>query len=377
MQLDWVSGFTVDRGRVELEVVLTPVLRCFDGDRDDGQCSAAVRMHISPIRRAAPLIAAQRCAIGNLLYNDLKCSEVARLDRGQMHDPRPMTHEWQIVDIQDHNSDVVTFGSLDPESPLSQLITERAPCPPHTAFFLIHESNLTIAIPTSEVLIESYVPMATLFSDFIAGARQAGDFLRDGVEFDGFAFARQPYKLYPFRALRNVRRGIFELEQLLPRACAYFRRNGAMPIMIRPPFTGRVAVGGSALKRRSGSHEYVLFVGSVKYETPYEFLSRDRERPLLDCMRFAPVLFEDSVQLDELGATTTHSMGRQAHKMGIHWLRAGLHHLIAGSYWTKVWKYWQKLLYPELPLCPPFEHSAKPEPYTPELGKRIQGYLGL
>ena len=377
MQLDWVSGFTVDRGCVELEVVLTPVLRCFDGGRDDGLCSAAVRMHIPPIRRAAPLSAAQRCAIGNLLYDDRKCSQVALLDRGEMRDPRPTTYEWRLVDLQDHNSGVVTFGSLAPESPLSTLITERAQCPPHTAFFLIHEANATIAIPTSEVLMASYVPTAKLFSDFIAGACRATDFMNDPIGFDGFAFAGQPRKLYPFRALRNVKRGFLELEQLLPRACAYWRRHGTMPIIIRPPFIGRVAIGGYAITRRTGAHEYVVFVEGIRYMTAYEFLSRERDRPLLQSVRFAPVLFEDSVRLDELGASATHSMGRQAHKMDVRSLRTGLHHIIAGNYWTTAWKYWQKLLYPNLPLSLPSEYTATAEPYTPELGRLLMGYLGL
>lgn len=376
LQVDWLSGFTVDSGRLKFELALTPVLRCFDSDSEYGECSAAVRVRVSPVRRVAPLIAMQRCAIGNLLYDDRKCTQVARRDQGLIHDFRPVTHERRLVDLQDHNSDVVTFGCLDTQSPLPGMIAERAPCHAHTAFFLIHQPNCTIAIPTSEVLLASYVPTATLFSEFIAGERTSLDFLNNGIEFDGFQFVRQPHRCYPFRALRNVERAIFELDQLLPRACAYGRRYGAMPIIIRPPFTGRVAIGGSALKRRSGKHEYVLFVGRTNYATAHEFLSRDREHSFVDEFRFAPVLYEESVTLDELSARAQHSLGREAHRMGVHWLRLGLHHLIAGNYWTKVWKFWQKLLFPNLPLAPPIG-KVTPEPYTPELAKRIQGYLGL
>lgn len=376
MQVDWVSGFTLDGEQLKIELALTPVLRCFDGDSDYGECSAAVRIRVSPVRRVAPLISVQRCAIGNLLYDDPKCTQVARSDQGAMHDLRPITRERRLVDVQDYNTDVVTFGTLDRQSPLAEMISERAPCHAHMALFLIHEKNVTIAIPTSEVLLASYVPTATLFSDFIAGTRTSIEFLANGMEFDGFQFVRQPHRCYPFRALRNVKRALFELDQLLPRACAYGRRHGAMPIIIRPPFTGRVAIGGPTLKRRNGDHEYILFVGRISYTTAHEFLSRDRQHSFVRDLRFAPVLYEESVTLDELGASAPHSMGRKAHRLGVHWLRLGLHHIIAGSYWTKVWKFWQKLLFPNVPLAPPIG-KVTPEPYTPELAKRIQGYLGL
>ena len=176
-----------------------------------------------------------------------------------------------------------------------------APCPASTGFFVANCENQTIVIPTSEVLRACYAPTGEYLAAFLTSAKAPSEFTGNGAVFTGLCFAENPGTIFPFRVARNRERAEYEIAQLLPRACAEYHRSGSLPILIRPPFVGKVALRGTALEKQVDTRQITLFVSCIEFLSITDSsLNNRRPRPF----QFAPALFRNAAYLWEINASS-------------------------------------------------------------------------
>jgi hypothetical protein len=258
-QLDWISGFEIsDSCGLQLQASITPCLRCIE---QDGQ--GAVKRTIGSVTTAVNLGSLARLVPGTQYWLASGLNQIGILGQGQLIDQR---HE-QLVErdtfFDDDSSFVCTMTDLRSKRPaLAGVISEFAWCPDSTAFFVSEHGYETTIIPTGEILRACYMPSIEHLVEFIEdgwdGVYETNrtSSRHSDVHFTGFAFECSPRKSYPYRVARNRSRAELEIRQLLPRAAVYGRSHpGSLPILIRPPFIGRVVIRGKAIVSRGVVYE--------------------------------------------------------------------------------------------------------------------------
>jgi hypothetical protein len=122
------------------------------------------------------------------------------------------------------------------------------------------------------------------------------------VHFTGFAFECSPRKSYPYRVARNRSRAELEIRQLLPRAAVYGRSHpGSLPILIRPPFIGRVVIRGKAHQRAAEGLKVTLFTSNVSFHSVVTNASAFATKSTSMTLQFAPVFMKDYTTLWHAG----------------------------------------------------------------------------
>jgi hypothetical protein len=160
-------------------------------------------------------------------------------------------------------------------------------------------------------------------------------------------------KWYPFRLEAGKERALWELGQLLPRACIYSRSKcGALPILIRPPFTGRVSISGQGLTKHRSGREYTLFLRSVEYRSLYEHRSK-KSNPfdrLYDRMAFAPWFHETTYELTSINARAPHDQGNKLDRFHARFFHNQQRRLEDYYRARKLYRYFRRLLFPQLAI---------------------------
>jgi hypothetical protein len=193
---------------------------------------------------------------------------IAALDQA-----RETASQERIVELADERSTVLTFRHLKQRhGEIAELIERWAPCPDSVAFYIAWDQSVTIIIPTVEILRNHYFPGGDTLEHFLT-ATERGPFVGHFAAFDGFKYispnSDQKQVCYPVRAQRNLPRAEHEIRQLMPRAVAYHRRYGdGLPILIRPPFVGKVRVEGNALTQSVESIDLVFFPFGCSFAPP-------------------------------------------------------------------------------------------------------------
>lgn len=371
-QVDWISGFVAGSAGLEIELAVTPLHRRLEFN-ERGELTSYVGTRAGQqVQKRCPLWALTRFELDtHIIVEHLQRTRrlVVHTDRYErtlsktnavatgaplMVRDESLQYTTEIVDIQDTTSMVLTYSDLQRELPdAAKLIRSRSTCPDHIAFFVTHNRARIIIIPASEVLRVCYNPNTTLLES-LTGERVSE--VASAVEsFDGLTLGSSSRRAYPFRMLRSSGLAQFELEQLMPRACAYARlHNGKLPILIRPPCRGRVAVRGDALIERRRSRSIVVFVVLRGFESPFPLAARDRLFPSFGTSHFAfaPLLwgrrFENNVELPTLGATAKADSIKNAERYEIRFFHKDAREFEDGYTWKASWRRWLKLLYPGL-----------------------------
>jgi hypothetical protein len=299
-RLDWIGGFSLGISKtLDVNAYLTPVqhgLIPIGTLNERFPTSGNVQVRPARIRSIATLTPGSCYSIEKSQPNLLDGSDSG----GRIRSDFERTD--LVFNFQDKSSSVVTYPQLSSKYPqIAEVINTWLPCPDDVAFFVARDQGTTVVIPTVSILQACYMPTGTLLGDFLM-AKEPRPFSSEKVMFDGFRFAsvsvyQEPH-MYFMRAARNIRRAEREIAQLLPRAVAHHRRyRTGLPILIRPPFTGKTRIVGRVI--RGGICSDILFFprectfsSSVDH---WEWVNR-RSEP----KSFAPHLDIGSVRLDVL-----------------------------------------------------------------------------
>lgn len=219
--------------------------------------------------------------------------------------PEFTSHNF-VFELQDERCSAGPYRDIKQTFPqIAQLIESwKSPCPDSVSFFIAHHGDKTIIIPTIEILRSCYFPNRTALEDFLTSP-DARSFLSASkyVGFNGFRYIYgldEDVVCYPARAERNIARAEREITQLLPRAAAYNQRHGTLlPILIGPPFAGRVRLSGSAVTTKCENGTSLLFFPYGIGFGPINGVRSKGRRPR-SVMPFAPDLDKYGVELTEV-----------------------------------------------------------------------------
>lgn len=166
------------------------------------------------------------------------------------------------IQVDDAGSTALPSSDLEKLRPeIAAVIATRGQCPPSVSYYLQDNWDTTYAIPTASILQACYAPSA--LASHLADPRKAPSFASDTNVFDGYSYG-QPGLCYPMRSLRFIDRAEHEVSQILPRAATYYRIHRTFsPLLLRPPFTGKVTVAGSAVTKELDGRRVVVFTSSV------------------------------------------------------------------------------------------------------------------
>lgn len=312
-QLDWIGGFSRNsRGKILLETYLTPVLRCYSGYRHSWSripiCESIARTRSPAILHAAPLSVLARVQTGGVYLLRKALADLPGVNDAKIHNAQPSaeyTAQNLVFDIHDDRCDAGPYRDVRRQHPeIAALITTWKPaCPDTVGFFIAQYERTTIIIPTVEILRQCYFPNRTALEMFLM-ATETTPYLNRLVAFNGFGYVEacnNDVRCYPIRARANIERAEREISQLLPRAAAYHRRHGdLLPILIRPPFAGRVRLSGAALEANSMNGNRLLFFPFGVTFGPA--IAAPPKRSSHTTMQFAPRLGVYGVSLPEVEA---------------------------------------------------------------------------
>lgn len=265
--IDWIGGFA-NTDRLQLEVFVTPILRCL------GRTPYTEATYCAAI---APLPRSQK-------VRNFGLGEVERLGPGcivplikgrQLYELRQYTAiveqreltpvEMELV-FQDAASSAMPYGDIAQLRPkVAQAIALLGPCPESVSFYILDSGDTTIAVPTASILQACFAPPH--LAKHLTSARSS-PFATGDVIFDGFRFTRSPAESYPIRAEKHIDRAEFEVSQILPRAAAYHKKHGRLlPLLVCPPFTGRATISGAGAVLREGKKTIVAFCGAIWFSS--------------------------------------------------------------------------------------------------------------
>lgn len=220
------------------------------------------------------------------------------------------------IEINDSSSTVVTLRQLaQTDRAIADEIQSHAPCNDSTGFFIASDTENTVVIPTSEILRACYMPSGAYLADYLMPYDRSSSstkYAHGTVAFNGYGYFDRPAKLFPVKIARYHERAQHEISQLLPRACAHSRLfSNEKPILIRPPFTGRVIIGGRALMARSPERgKITIFVSPVSFVPPCSLSPAERiTRHFV--LPFAPRVVGQEVFLSEIGASARSSLRKR------------------------------------------------------------------
>lgn len=306
-QLDWIAGFDVrPGGKIRVGAYLTPALRCFGSVRYEWSrmpvCEAIVRTGGPTHVHAIPLRILERLRPGGHYFLRRSLADVTgTTHRTTLLGNAPeMRSQDRVLELADERSTVLTFRHIKKLHPqIAGLIERWAPCPDPVAFYIASHEETTIIIPTAEILRSHYFPRGDMLERFLTATDQ-GPFVGRFAAFDGFKYisphSDEEHFCYPVRAQRNIARAEHEIWQLMPRAVAYYRRYGdALPLLIRPPFVGKVRVEGSALIESIDGSEHLFFPAGCSFAPP----AKVRRSSYIE-KAFAPHIDRYSVSLSAL-----------------------------------------------------------------------------
>lgn len=315
-QLDWIGGFARNaHGKLLIEAYLTPVLRCYIPYRHSWAkipiCESIVRTRSPAILHPVPVKILGRISCGGIYLLRKALADLPGIQDAKIyddHDPPEFTSYNLVFDIQDERCYAAPYRDIKHKFPqLAKLIeTWKSPCPDSVSFFIARDGKTTVVIPTIEILRSCYLPNRTALEDFLTSPDRR-TFLSTSryVGFNGFRYVdglNEDVVCYPARAERNIERAEREITQLLPRASAYNQRHGTLlPILIGPPFAGRVRLSGSAVSTDSqGGNKLIFFPHGVGFG-PINGV-RNRGRRPRSVMAFAPDLEKYAVELTDVPA---------------------------------------------------------------------------
>lgn len=311
--LDWILGFSKGMhlnkpGSVQLVASMSPTVACLVPSslwRDAVTARKVKRLHTNSRIRNFSFTSLDRLNLGS--YYSL----ATKLQVFQKPYPEATTHfDEQPVELSvttvfnDADGALFLTGTNDLPSSLRSLAERHATLQDGVGFFVACHDDITVVIPCSELLRACYGGAVALRSYLAAHP------LRDRYEsasnrFGGFAYGAQ--KVYPYRVARNIDRAEKEIRELLPRAITLGKHFAALPILIRPPFTGRVKLRGRGFIDREGKSASVLIVSGLQLGSWTDFgveelhQSYEPERFTKE-LPFAPILTEWSIALTELDA---------------------------------------------------------------------------
>ena len=303
VQVDWLGGFA-DTADLYLESFLTPVLRCLEHRNGRLVCEHFARLASPQIARSLPIKTAARVNASSCYQLTPKLGYIKASEHGKELLSRHHPHEERICEISDEQSHILTFRQIGERRPhIAAIIEKHAPCPDSVSFFINDNANKTVVVPSTSILFACYLPSVEHFMRYATTYPRPQTYFNGDVAFDGLAYrsAREySSSFFPLRMQRNLARAEFEISQLLPRATAYRRLyKHCLPILIRPPVTGRVKFGGAAIVDQTAASETVVFVGEVDILPPMPRICRaDAMKSLL----FAPRLSRSNVALTEVRA---------------------------------------------------------------------------
>jgi hypothetical protein len=262
-KVSWICGFRSSASDLGADLAVTPVSSQIENDE---WFPAAVTYRVHPagrqVIRSYDYFGSWAQPLGTIIDRHTEVHPEGSLDVESLkgfHWPGPVTRITTTFD--DHDSHILTFAQLSKTMPNAAALVGRwAPCQPDIAFFVARSERRTVVIPTSEVLRVSYVLTRRVFNALIRGSLE-GLFEIGYIGFTGSRFALRDRQLAPSMICEAFERGKRELQQLMPRACVYWSHHArALPILIRPPFSGRVDIVGRAISTRCSADDYILFL---------------------------------------------------------------------------------------------------------------------
>lgn len=297
-QLDWIGGFS-SRGCTELDAYMTPAVRCVErGSGTRGlYCSAIARTKHASVARTFRLKSVADVNLGGIHFLAKSPFPIAIPARTTVHDDRNNLEARCLLDLSDETSMCLPFSELSRRKPdVATMIASWSTCPPSVSFYVIESPGLTAIIPTAAILQACYMPAK--LADHLTSTHPPGHFA-DGrhIAFNGFSFGRASDGYFPRRCTENFLRAEREVKQILPRAVAYFKRYGdCLPLLVRPPFLGKVIVSGRNACLREENRSYLLFTSAVRFEPEsgerlrYARIRKSPDNMLLDarCLHIVP-----------------------------------------------------------------------------------------
>jgi len=291
-QLDFIGAFA-SHTALQLEAFLTPVVRCLES-RSNGQrrCVAIARLGQGTVSRRFKLQHIQSVAVAGIHNLDGPSPPLnVAYDLAFIEDRPPTQYCAQFIDISDERSDCLPFGDLRRRNAqIAAMINTWSPCPDSVGFFIVEDDlNITI-IPTGTILQACYMPLA-LAKHLEDGASGPG-FSSDQRIFNGYRFGGPYLRYFPIKARRNLERAEHEVQQIVPRALAYYKLNGNFaPLLVRPPFVGRATVNGWGFRQGIDGRNALLFTSGVEFYSAVDAAVRRAKFDRAQDLSFAPHLY--------------------------------------------------------------------------------------
>lgn len=269
-QLDWIGAFSAQKC-IEVETHLMPVIRCLEFQNGNRRCVNVARSRCEHLVRRLTLTKLRDVTLSGLHGLVGATGPYGAPDDPRVAAMRPHVQPYNSrIFISDDNSEAVPFANLKrSDAALADFVSGFSQCPDTVSFFIVREEATTHIFQTGSILQACYLP-AALDTHLHTAEPEAG--LNNKLTmFDGFRYTPLAKRHFPFRAARNLARAQHEVNQILPRAAAYFRRNRTfLPLLVRPPFVGNANVRGLTFVYDRDCRRTVLFPAAIDFYSAVE-----------------------------------------------------------------------------------------------------------
>ena len=313
-RLDWILGLDAEAPDSRITALFTPMLYCLepDGRSDNGVYAIEGRARASErVERSCKLSYLAQLQLGHhYVYDQSLQHQLSRPLRSEKAE-----HHWRRATLLPEKGSFYVAGSrYDLPARLYEAARLHAPVPDGVSFYAFStpddQGTLTVLLPCSEIARSCYSQwfahgLAAIHEDSRRGSGVAmnGQQAHRRNQNEGAApIIDEDY----VRAMSRL-----DPDKLLARALVFGTKGQPRPILIRPPHTGSMIIGGRGYSYHDERGDVLFIVSDLFIKSSFaEALEERRNQHFqhgVGCMAtFAPVFSDSSVMLGEIRASAPH-----------------------------------------------------------------------